>query len=103
MQSILFHTGRSAVSCSRTHTHTHTHSVSFSSAAWRGHVARQSLKQIKKEREDAAVRIQSGTEMFVFVLRPGAFECRPLEFLTSRVWLEHAALFLEIFKREKRG
>uniref|UniRef100_A0A669AXF8 non-specific serine/threonine protein kinase n=1 Tax=Oreochromis niloticus TaxID=8128 RepID=A0A669AXF8_ORENI len=35
-------------------------------SAWRGYVARQNLKQIKKEREEAAVRIQSGKEMFKF-------------------------------------
>uniref|UniRef100_A0A3Q0QX65 non-specific serine/threonine protein kinase n=1 Tax=Amphilophus citrinellus TaxID=61819 RepID=A0A3Q0QX65_AMPCI len=32
-------------------------------SAWRGHVARLNLKQIKKEREEAAVRIQSGKDM----------------------------------------
>uniref|UniRef100_A0A671YRV6 non-specific serine/threonine protein kinase n=1 Tax=Sparus aurata TaxID=8175 RepID=A0A671YRV6_SPAAU len=35
-------------------------------SAWRGHVARQNLKQIKKEREVAAVRIQSGKDTFAF-------------------------------------
>uniref|UniRef100_A0A672T815 non-specific serine/threonine protein kinase n=1 Tax=Sinocyclocheilus grahami TaxID=75366 RepID=A0A672T815_SINGR len=32
-------------------------------SAWRGYVARQNLKQIKREHEQAAVRIQSGTHL----------------------------------------
>uniref|UniRef100_A0AAQ6A925 Myosin IIIB n=1 Tax=Amphiprion ocellaris TaxID=80972 RepID=A0AAQ6A925_AMPOC len=52
-------TGRSAIS--------RTHTVSLSCfLAWRGYVARQNLKQTKKEREEAAVRIQSGKENFMF-------------------------------------
>lgn len=47
----------------RARTQKDTHSVSLSTA-WRGHVARQNLKQIKKEREEAAICIQSGKEMF---------------------------------------
>ncbi|XP_065818528.1 myosin-IIIb isoform X8 [Labrus bergylta] len=35
------------------------HGAIIIQSAWRGHVARQNLKQIKKEREEAAVRIQS--------------------------------------------
>uniref|UniRef100_A0A4W6FQT9 Myosin IIIB n=1 Tax=Lates calcarifer TaxID=8187 RepID=A0A4W6FQT9_LATCA len=59
------------------------HTVSLSlSLAWRGHVARQNLKQIKKERDEAAIRIQSGKEMFIFSSEVlGTIKCRPLEFL----------------------
>uniref|UniRef100_A0AAX7UGJ8 Myosin IIIB n=1 Tax=Astatotilapia calliptera TaxID=8154 RepID=A0AAX7UGJ8_ASTCA len=48
------------------HTHAYTHCLFLFPLAWRGYVARQNLKQIKKEREEAAVRIQSGKEMFKF-------------------------------------
>uniref|UniRef100_A0AAQ4RDJ3 Myosin IIIB n=1 Tax=Gasterosteus aculeatus aculeatus TaxID=481459 RepID=A0AAQ4RDJ3_GASAC len=66
VQSILFHRGRSTISC--THTHTHTHTASFSSpVAWRGHVARKNVKQIKKERQEAAICIQSGKEIISHV------------------------------------
>lgn len=48
------------------HTHAYTHCLFLFPLAWRGYVARQNLKQIKKEQEEAAVRIQSGKEMFKF-------------------------------------
>lgn len=49
----------------QSHTHTHNHNLSLS-LAWRGHVARQNLKQVKKDLEEAAIRIQSGKEMCLF-------------------------------------
>uniref|UniRef100_A0A4W6FQT4 non-specific serine/threonine protein kinase n=1 Tax=Lates calcarifer TaxID=8187 RepID=A0A4W6FQT4_LATCA len=72
---VLIKQGRSAISL--------RHTVSLSlSLAWRGHVARQNLKQIKKERDEAAIRIQSGKEMFIFSSEVlGTIKCRPLEFL----------------------
>lgn len=51
----LFHRGRAAIS-----------RTLCLSPAWRGYVARQNLKQIKKEREEAAMRIQSGMKRFLF-------------------------------------
>ena len=59
-------------------THTHTLTLSLS-LAWRGYVARQNLRRIKKEREAAAVRIQSGKICLPFssgVLR--TFSCGPV-------------------------
>lgn len=103
MQSILFHRGRSAISLPHTHKHTVFLSLPL---AWRGYVARQNLKQIKKEREEAAVRIQSGKEMFVFSSEAfQTFKRRPLEFLTqSCVRLEmHATSSYTLKRRRDKG
>uniref|UniRef100_A0A8C4IRP0 Myosin IIIB n=1 Tax=Dicentrarchus labrax TaxID=13489 RepID=A0A8C4IRP0_DICLA len=106
VQSILFHRGRSAISCAHTHTqiHIHTHCLSLSlSLAWRGYVARQNLKQIKKEREEAAVRIQSGKEMFTFFFSSSSY----IQVWTSGIShvvpcpVERRATYLYIFKRKR--
>uniref|UniRef100_A0A668AQT9 Myosin IIIB n=1 Tax=Myripristis murdjan TaxID=586833 RepID=A0A668AQT9_9TELE len=58
--------------------------LSLSLSAWRGYLARQNLKQIKKEREEAAVRIQSGKETLIFSPDVAhTLKCRPLEFSYS--------------------
>lgn len=52
---ILFHSGRSCV---------------FPPAAWRGHVARRDLQQVKEARREAAICIQSGKSGISCVVAP---------------------------------
>uniref|UniRef100_A0A8C5DNR8 Myosin IIIB n=1 Tax=Gouania willdenowi TaxID=441366 RepID=A0A8C5DNR8_GOUWI len=95
--------GQQSLTHIRTNTHTtFFHHTSFSlSLAWRGYKARQNLKQIKKEREEAAVRIQSGIEMCkVSSDVRWAYKRRHLEFLTfNRNW-HHLKTTLENEKEE---
>ena len=72
------------------------------SLAWRGYVARQHLKQIRKEREEAAVCIQSGKEMFIFSSEVlNTLLLRPLEILMqSHVQGKFRPLF-HIFSKGK--
>lgn len=56
--------------------HMHTLCL-YVSLAWRGYVARQNLKQMKKEQEEAAICIQSGKEIFMWTSESShAAQCR---------------------------